>query len=66
LELGELLKDFGFEMQQINTSEFTKIINETNIIFLSSKGARSWPHTPEKASSRGLEETLVDTGYGSW
>jgi hypothetical protein len=43
LELGELLKDFEFEMQEINPSEFTKITNETNIILLSSKGVRSWP-----------------------
>jgi hypothetical protein len=43
LELGEFLKDFGFEMQEINLSEFTKIINEINIIILSSKGVRSWP-----------------------
>jgi hypothetical protein len=43
LELGELLKDFRFETQEINLSEFTKIINETNIILLSSKGIMSWP-----------------------
>jgi hypothetical protein len=40
----EALKDFRFVPKKINPSEFAKIINEANIIIVSSN--RGWSRTP--------------------
>jgi hypothetical protein len=38
LELLKLLKHLGFELDEINPGEFTKVIDEANIILLSADG----------------------------
>jgi hypothetical protein len=45
LELLKLMKHLGFELDEINPGEFTKVIDEDNIILLSTD--RFWCRTPD-------------------
>jgi hypothetical protein len=45
LDLLKLLKHLRFELDEINPGEFTKVINEANIILLSAD--RFWCRTPD-------------------
>jgi hypothetical protein len=49
-------------LKQIDPSEFAKVINETNIIFISSNRIASKTPTLENMSSKGAVETLEDFG----
>jgi hypothetical protein len=63
LKFLELLKDFRFIFEQIDQSKLAKVINKTDIIFVSSYRITSWtPQTSEKTSSKGDLETLSDLG----
>jgi hypothetical protein len=57
LELLKFLENFRFISKQINSCELAKIINETNIIFISSN-RQVGPQTLVKMSSKGAVETL--------
>jgi hypothetical protein len=58
----ELLENIRPEFQQVNPSEFTIIIYERHIIFISADRVRGGPHTSEKMSSNGCLDTLTDLG----
>jgi hypothetical protein len=62
LELLKFLENFRFMLKQIDPSEFAKVINETNIIFISSNRIASKTPTLENMSSKGAVETLEDFG----
>ena len=58
----KFLENFRFMAQQINPCKFGKVVNEANIEIISANiGGCKAPYI-QKTSSRGLGETLVDTG----
>jgi hypothetical protein len=55
LELGKDLLCFSAIMHEVNPRELTEIINETDVVFITTN--RGWgPQTSEKMSSNGLVE----------
>jgi hypothetical protein len=43
LEFSKILENFGLILEEVDPSEFAKVINKTYIIFISSNGLTSRP-----------------------
>jgi hypothetical protein len=62
LEFLEFLEHLRLVFKQIDPCKFTKVINESNIVFISSNGITDRTSYIRKISSKGAMETLVDFG----
>lgn len=65
LELNKSFENICFAFQQLYPSKFTKIIDETNIVFEPPTEVWTGPQTSENISSRGERETLLEEGNGN-
>jgi hypothetical protein len=61
-EFSEFLEHLGLMFEQIDPCEFTKVINEANIIFISSNGITGRVPYIRKINSKWAVEKLVDFG----
>ena len=61
----EVLKNVGSFLKEIDPREFTIVINETDVIRVSTNRSGCWAPNIGKISCKGFVDTLVETRYGS-
>jgi hypothetical protein len=62
LEFFEFLEDFRFVSKEVDPSEFTEVVNKTNIIFISSNRITSMTRYIRKINFKGALEELDEVG----